>query len=360
MKWHYKSNGKYFANKFDAIDEFEESRHSLFLELPEIYYNFDFSVEPKEDLATLIGAEAVKVRQQSDYIRLFYSGGADSHAVLNAFVSNGLAIDEIVCFKSGFHAADHEIDKFAIPYLESIKSKLVGTSINITTPNFQDYDEWYGDDWTSKYFAHQFTSTVSFFRLMDQPHDFNDGATNIKGKDKPRIIRHKGKFYTYLSDMMEIETDIYHFLMENPALLAKQAHLLLNKLEDPMHHTQDQANKIIHNHLTDSLPKKEKYYTPGTMKYKNKDIYYANEKERLALIQAIEACPTALDNWINGINYMKTTRFSHWFNQGRPELGTTGVQSKFFCLTDNSVATVDELFPNGFTQENISAMSKSQ
>ena len=37
-----------------------------------------------------------------------------------------------------------------------------------------------------------------------------------------------------------------------------------------------------------------------------------------------------------------------WFNDGRPELGTVGVFSKFYCLDMNDVKTVDDLYPNGF------------
>ncbi len=88
-------------------------------------------------------------------------------------------------------------------------------------------------------------------------------------------------------------------------------------------------------------------------------MYYVNEKERLALLQALAGCPTALDKWIDGINSIKSGRFSKWFNQGRPEFGTIGVQSKFFCLTDNKVATSDQIYPDGFTAEHISAMAKS-
>ena len=88
-------------------------------------------------------------------------------------------------------------------------------------------------------------------------------------------------------------------------------------------------------------------------------MYYMNEKERLALLEASKMCPEALDRWIAGINKIRSSRFKDWFNNGRPEFGTTGIQSKFFCLTENNVATIDELYPNGFTKENIIAMAKT-
>ena len=367
MKWHYKSNNKYFNNKFAAIDEFENTRNNLLLEVPDSYTNYDFTIEPKEDISDLLKNEAFAVREQNNYIRLFYSGGADSQAVLNAFVDNNIYINEIVCFKSGFVDADYEIDNFAIPYLNKIKDKLTDTKIRILSPSIADYEQWYNGDWTSKYFNHDFTSTVAFFRLMDQPYNFDDGALNIKGKDKPKIIKHKGRLYTYISDSIsEIEHNVYHFLMENPAILSKQCHMLINQFKNDTDQfnsffqridSQNNANTIIHRNLNNDLPEKQKHYFTSDAKLMNqdRDMFYVNEKERLALLNAIDLCPKILDRWIDGVEEIQSSRFSKWFNYGRPEFGTTGILSKFFCLTDGTVTTVDNLYPTGFTTENIIA-----
>ena len=368
MKWTYKSNNKYFTNKFSVIDEFESTKKGLELVTPEEYNNFDFSNEPAQNMTSLLKSEAVKLREQNNYLRLFYSGGADSQVVLDAFINNDVLLDEIVCFKSGFTEADFEIDNFALPYLNRNKDKLSQTKIKILIPTMEDYHKWYHDDWTSKYFLHQFTSTVAFFRLMDQPYDFNDGAVNIKGKDKPKIVRHKGKLYTYISDSnSEIEHNIYHFMLENPAILSKQCHLLLKGLSNDAIKLQkiyesnslnDESNKIIHSQIETPVPPKQKIWSYAKMENTDREMYYMNEKERLALLEASKMCPEALDRWIAGINKIRSSRFKHWFNNGRPEFGTTGIQSKFFCLTENNVATIDELYPNGFTKENIIAMAK--
>ena len=58
MKWHYKSNNKYFKNKFSAIDEFENTRNKLLLEVPDSYTSYDFTKEPKEDISNLLKNEA--------------------------------------------------------------------------------------------------------------------------------------------------------------------------------------------------------------------------------------------------------------------------------------------------------------
>ena len=366
MKWHYKTNDIFFRSKFAAIDEFEKNKKSLVLETPDTYDTFDFTIEPKADLKILLRDEAQKVREENDYVRLFYSGGADSHAVLNAFVDNAIKIDEIVCFRSGFKTADFEIDNFAKPYIESIKNKLKNTKINILTPSKEDYKKWYDKDWTIKYFDHKFASTVAFFRLMDQPYDFNDGAINIKGKDKPKIVRHSGKLYTYLSDSIsETEHDIYHFLLENPVILSKQCHLLIKQFKNNTQifnnffqtiDSQDKANDIIYN-STHKLPAKQKHYfnPKARLQLNGRDIFYVNEKDRLSLLEAVDSCPEILNRWIDGVDKLANSRFSKWFNHGRPEFGTTGILSKFFCLTDGTVTTVDNLYPTGFTNKNIIA-----
>ena len=171
MKWTYKSNDKYFNNKFSAIDEFEATRKGIELVTPEQYDNFDFSKEPAQDMSSLLKGEALKLRGQNNYLRLFYSGGADSQAILDTFINNDILLDEIVCFKSGFPVADFEIDNFALPFLNRNKDKLSQTKVKILVPTMADYKKWYNDNWTSKYFLHQFTSTVAFFRLMDQPYE---------------------------------------------------------------------------------------------------------------------------------------------------------------------------------------------
>ena len=121
----------------------------------------------------------------------------------------------------------------------------------------------------------------------------------------------------------------------------------------------DESKKIIHSQIKTPVPPKQKTWSYAKLENQGREMYYMNEKERLALLEACKMCPEALDKWITGINEIKSSRFKDWFNKGRPEFGTTGIQSKFFCLTDNKMATMDELYPNGFTKENIIALAKT-
>jgi hypothetical protein len=378
MKWQYRTNGKFYNSKFSAISEFEKYKQGLCLETPKEYDNHNFAIEPKDDLTDLLRNEAQKVREENNHLRLFYSGGPDSHAVLNTFIENNIQIDEIVCLKSGIKESDFEIDQFALPYLHERKDLLTKTNIRVLTPTLQDYEKFYSSNWTKDFLDHKFVSTITFFRLIDQLHDFNDGAINIKGKDKPKLILHKGKIYTYIFDVgLEPKANEYNFFLEDPKIHAKQCHLLLKGLRGKGHH-------YAYSFLTNSIPigiEEQKLINTSTMrhytqtdlpfKFESADmyktiqhngrlLYYLNQKDRLALEQAVIDRPHVVEQWSDGIEKIMSSEYSKWFNQGRPEYGTIGTFSKFYCLDDNEVKTVDDLYPLGFTPEQIQANAKLQ
>lgn len=58
--------------------------------------HLDWTNEPTESWKDLLKERAQQLRDTHDYIVLHYSGGSDSETVLNAFLDNGIFIDEIV------------------------------------------------------------------------------------------------------------------------------------------------------------------------------------------------------------------------------------------------------------------------
>jgi|TARA_R110001592_G_scaffold9047_6_gene48522 hypothetical protein len=361
MKWQYYTNSKYFQNKFDAIDEFEAHRKDLRLETPESYCTYPFAQEPKEDFYTLLKQEAKYIRDNNNLIRLFYSGGADSDLILHTFLDNNIHIDEIVCMKSGFKDADFEINDHAIPTLQSQHDKLKSTKIRILTPSLQDYRKFYNSNWVDRYLRNEFVSTITFFRLIDQMHNFNDGAINIKGKDKPKLIMHHNKVYTYISDVgTEPNANEYNFYLENPKIHAKQCHLLMTQIDRKKFSTDTQSliNKSTGRYKhKDTLPLKHE--ANQKFVHNGRTIYHTNQKDKLAVLQGLTDCPDIIDAWQKGIEQLRSGRFNKWYNNGRPEYGTIGISSKFYCLDDSSTKTIDELYPTGFTPENIKAQQKT-
>ena len=55
-----------------------------------------WDVEPSASLQELYRIRAQQIRDKYDYIRLEFSGGADSTVVLYSFLNNGIFVDEIV------------------------------------------------------------------------------------------------------------------------------------------------------------------------------------------------------------------------------------------------------------------------
>ena len=78
------------------------------------------------------------------------------------------------------------------------------------------------------------------------------------------------------------------------------------------------------------------------------DIYYRTNKEKIALKVMLNARPELVKKWKSKLDDFAELANGKWFNNGRPEMGTIGVFSKFYCLDMNDVKTVDDLYPNGF------------
>ena len=75
-------------------------------------------------------------------------------------------------------------------------------------------------------------------------------------------------------------------------------------------------------------------------------LSYVLAMEELSKVDASASVVVSVNNSL--VCWGLETYGTDWFNQGDPAMGTVGVFSKFFGLTEKSVKTVDELYPNGF------------
>jgi hypothetical protein len=74
----------------------------------DFFSQYDWSQEPKESLDELYKNRAKELREQYDYIVLYYSGGYDSSNMLRAFLDNGIYPDEICVFYSRHDTTGHQ------------------------------------------------------------------------------------------------------------------------------------------------------------------------------------------------------------------------------------------------------------
>ena len=61
-----------------------------------VYGNIDWTIPIETPLIDLYKKRACQLREEYDYLILYYSGGADSTNVLHAFIDNNIFIDEII------------------------------------------------------------------------------------------------------------------------------------------------------------------------------------------------------------------------------------------------------------------------
>ena len=103
------------------------------------FSSFDWATEPAEDINTLYRKRAEALREQYDYVVLFYSGGYDSSNMLYAFLDNGIPIDEICTYYASqdtFTGQKIELDNFTWQKLDAIEKKY--PNIKITRWDYGD------------------------------------------------------------------------------------------------------------------------------------------------------------------------------------------------------------------------------
>jgi hypothetical protein len=89
-----------FTNKLEAICAQRLLPHATiyFNWYEHLFSQFDFHCEPTEPYTELVRQRAQELRDRYGYIRLWFSGGSDSVSALNAFINNGIHLDEIIVY----------------------------------------------------------------------------------------------------------------------------------------------------------------------------------------------------------------------------------------------------------------------
>jgi len=354
MNFHYRVGKDFFFNKLQAIQRNIETAEPIYFEDP--YGDADFSVAPEQSLDDLIAAHLHRLRESYEKIKFYYSGGSDSHLLLNSIIRHNIHVDEIICLKSGIPPADFEIDKFAKPALSKLARQLRGTKITIKTPTMQDYFDYYKSGITDEKIQSGMAGTHNYFRLLWHKdiyvQDHWPGILHIRGQDKPRIVRHGADYYAYNLDTdMEPHANNFQFYSANTTIQIKQCHMYLKKIQELGQNIPNIWNETIGKSLTNhALPQKELCYgqMDNFINYKGHKFYYFNNKDKIAIEWCCKNNPKLLYMWHENLQELKTLTKNQWWNDGKPEMSAIGVLSKFRCITKKATKTVNELYPAGF------------
>lgn len=222
----------------------------------DFFKNYNWAVEPTESLDELYARRASQIRNDYDYIVLFYSGGADSNNILETFVKNNIKIDEVATYN--FQSIDSdpdshfngELTKVAWPKLKSLKDQ----GYNFIHRNI-DLSEISAEILTDKnylitraYYAsvHWGTAHVARSYMRERIPEYKKIIESGKklvfvwGSDKPRLYKENGKycmkfldlidsainFRTQMRNKEEEYDELFYWAPEAVDIISKQCHVL--------------------------------------------------------------------------------------------------------------------------------------
>ena len=135
----YTKHGYYLVNGIKTFSKFEAwqlSNQDLskikFIFNEDKFNNIDTTKEPETDIYELYKRRATQLRKDYDYIVLIYSGGIDSHTILETFLENNIHLNEICTFsnndvESKTSKFNQEVYNAVVPFVETLDLKKLGT-----------------------------------------------------------------------------------------------------------------------------------------------------------------------------------------------------------------------------------------
>jgi hypothetical protein len=256
----YQLGEKKFHNKVLAL--VEGTKQNQFPEWnfnKSVFDSYNWLEEPVVNLRELYRLRAQQIRDQYDYIRLEFSGGADSATVAYSFINNGIHLDEVV-FRYPKTGEKNSTDDPFNTKPENILSEFryaarpilnwIATHSPLTRIVIHDYSEdmlksKHDESWvynTRDYFqpGHPFKHTVDSVDEHKRTLDRGHRVCVLWGVDKPKICIKDQKWYLYFMDIQanianpetagysNVTNEYFYWSPDLPELLCKQAHIIKN------------------------------------------------------------------------------------------------------------------------------------
>jgi hypothetical protein len=228
----------------------------------QVWQSHDWTQEPEVDILELYKARARQIREQYDYIILNYSGGSDSQTMIDAFLSAGCFVDEVVTIWNRKHTAkvvsdpsvvdarnvEAEYELTTRPGLTRIRDASPRTKItyiDISDATVNDYQSFDGEEWLKNTVEHlhpQYVTRWSATRDRDQLITMDRGLRTavLFGVDKPKVCIKDGKYYTYFVDIVansfrggfnrpeynNMDYVFFYWTPDMPEIIVKQSHMI--------------------------------------------------------------------------------------------------------------------------------------
>jgi len=228
----------------------------------QVWNSINWKHEPEIDLLELYKIRAKQIREQYDYVIVNYSGGSDSHALVESFLDAGCFIDEIVTVWNRDHTPkvitdpnvtdaqniEAEFELTTRPGLNWIKNQSPNTKItylDVSNATVNAYKSFDGEEWittANEYLHPQFITRWSATREKHQKLTLDRGLRTavVFGVDKPKLTIKDGKYCVFFVDNIpnsftggfndlsytNLETVFFYWTPDLPEIVVKQAHMI--------------------------------------------------------------------------------------------------------------------------------------
>lgn len=234
--FYYSVNGKKFFNPYLAWYENFKTKAPIVFHLKDLEYStIDWTQEPVESFEVLMDRHAKNLRNKYERLILFWSGGTDSHTVLNVFSRNRIRIDEIVCM------GNKKVPWYPAGHLDWLKAHYWDKTAKITHHDYLDLTRRSEIIKDEKWVIEDFGDVRGFHMgsVDHQSYDYcasNHGAYKwalVSGHEKPTLKYRNGTWWTAIEDRSMRQTigisNLEPFFLD-PVLHLKQSHLLANTM----------------------------------------------------------------------------------------------------------------------------------
>jgi hypothetical protein len=265
---YYSCDGKEFSSKIEACIYGTQNKKTVLWNFnDDLFDQYDWSIEPDGTLDQLYDRRARELREKYDYIVLAFSGGADSNNILEAFLRQGLFIDEVVTnvmkerntfidtttknMSSWNESAEFDLQTIPrLKYLEKVSPNTKISIIDLSSFVFQFLESAGDPSWLNYTRERLNVSGLmrhNFLHLMEirKRFDRNKKIAMILGVEKPRTFIKDNMFtlmfldkainiatvQEFITDYDNTKVEYFYSHPDSVDMVCKQAHIIKRWLE---------------------------------------------------------------------------------------------------------------------------------
>ena len=315
---YWQVKGIAYDNKFQAIQAADGKISEISFKgfSPEFFSDKYWKQEPQLPYEELLKERALQLRDTYSYIRMMYSGGADSTTMLNTFLRNG--IDEINSYRFSLdnnfnNTSNIEINNHVIPYFNELRKQIPKTKFTVADYGKEYFEPIINEDW----FSLRSTTALRYFHdysLLDNVTNF----CNLYGELTPKLTFYNNKWYAIFTDSVFREylvlknLEFFYSSSDLPSLNAKQTYILKNYCKNNNITNEKDFEKAKVGVIRDQPVAPDAPYQVGNKLYYGSQHYLMSIKTKVLLKETTNL--TLKRRYIDLLKYSKLgSKFIHSF-----------------------------------------------